>query len=193
MISVPLTAADLRVAVEVGVARVLEALEESSHRPFVPYTPMWNREMDGAIIDYALGTLRDQYWPGPPPDPYFPYGCEHAACSPDCDPADRAPAADSDRVTGSRARIVVNNSAARPLLFVDIDLDQAVAAIHGGDAEHLHASPAPREFPTALLPVTTAELAERDARLYRKWIDPQGSRIFYWPGFRYGKAALSWP
>jgi hypothetical protein len=190
MITVPLTALDVLTAAQVGIARALEALEQSCEKSCEPHQSFsWDRVIQAAIIDYALGTLKDRYWPGPLPDPYHPD---------DFDPrplfADACNfAADGEPIAHSDTRIRLPSRTARPVLVVELDPNCALRScpIHACTKPSVDGSPTAHELLGVDLAAEQSE--ERDARLFRKWIDTSNSRIYYWPGFAWGRAVLTGP
>jgi hypothetical protein len=189
---VSLTAVDVLTAAQVGIARALEALEERCENSCEPHQSFsWDRVINAAIVDYALGTLKDRYWPGPLPDPYYPH--DFIPDTPLADACDLA--AEGEPVAHSGARLRLPASTARPALVVEVDLNCAVPCcpVHGWTARSLDGSSASHESLGAERQPAAEQREERDARLFRKWIDPSNSRIYYWPGYAWGRAVMTGP
>jgi hypothetical protein len=192
MIAVPLTAEDVLVAAQVGIARALEELEKSCQVACAErQTLSWDREINAAIIDYAMGTLRDRYWPGPLPDPYFPHDfVPDPPLAHGCDLG-----ADGGPMAYSGARIRLPPHTAPPVLVVEIGLNHSRPGcpVHECTAGSPHVSSPSQESLGADGPPAAQHKEERDAQLFRKWIDPSNCRVYYWPGFAWGKAAMKGP
>jgi hypothetical protein len=192
MITVPLTAIDVRTAAQVGIARALEALEESCEKSCEPQLSFsWDRVINAAIMDYALGTLKDRYWPGPRPDPYHPH--EFDPDPPLANACDLG--ANSEPLADSGTRIRMPSRTDPPVLVVEVELNCVMRCcpVEGCTEASAGNSPASRESLEAEGDLAVEQSEERDARLFRKWIDISNSRIYYWPGFAWGRAVLTGP
>jgi hypothetical protein len=179
MIRIPLTAYDVYVAATVGMSLVLEALSKSGELPQADAVS-WDRAINGAVIDYAMGTVIDRYWPNPRPNSFDSDRDPNSCVSDGCDPA-----AQRMGLSHSGARICPHRLEDPPVLWVEMDLKQSLTGypIHISAARRQLASPTSEPSVCSESGPDADQQRERDAQLVREWINKVLDQDMSWPGF----------